>query len=90
MSHIFSKFQYNLESVQVKLVINGNRVAFFLGGGRGVGGGCKDFNKLVHMMIYIVLPPKRTDITNTDCSKLYLKIIHKLFFKEFFFFRRCR
>ena len=52
----------------------------FFWGGRGVGRGCKDFNKLVHMMIYIVLPPKRTDITNTDCSKLYLKIIHKLFF----------
>ena len=45
-----------------------------------MGGGCKDLNKLVHMMIYIVLPPKRTDIANTDCSKLYLKIIHKLFF----------
>ena len=54
--------------------------------GRGEGGGCKDLNKLVHMMIYIVLPPKRTDITNTDCSKLYLKIIHKLFFKSFFSF----
>lgn len=33
MSHIFSKFQYNFESVQVKLVINGNRVAFFWWGG---------------------------------------------------------
>ena len=68
----------------MKLVINGNRVAFFFGG-RGVGRGCKDFNKLVHMIIYIVLPPKRTDITNTDCSKLYLKIIHKLFFLRVFF-----
>ena len=60
-------------------MINGNRVAFFWWGG-GVGGGCKDLNKLFHMMIFIVLPPKRTEITNTDCSKLYLKIIHKLFF----------
>ena len=60
-------------------MINGNRVAFFWWGG-GVGGGCKDLNKLVHMMIFIVLTPKRTEITNTDCSKLYLKIIHKLFF----------
>ena len=50
-----------------------------------MGGGCKDLNKLVHMMIYIVLPPKRTDITNTDCSKLYLKIIHKLLFLRVFF-----
>ena len=57
----------------------------FFEGGRGVGGGCKDLNKLVHMMIYIVLPPKRTDITNTDCNKLYLKIIHKLFFLRVFF-----
>lgn len=57
----------------------------FFEGGRGVGGGCKDLNKLVHMMINIVLPPKRTDITNTDCSKLYLKIIHKLFFLRVFF-----